>query len=247
MIRFVVPLLLVIAWTAATSSGWVKSYQLASPRDVLRELAELAQSGVLWHDLGASIARVGIGFAIALIVALLLGAYVGGSRRGEALLDPTLQAIRAVPSLAWVPLILLWLGIGEVAKITLVAIGAFFPIYVALVSGIRGVDRKLIEVGRSFGLSRVALIVRVLVPATFPQLLVGARIGLTQAWLFLVAAELLAASNGLGFLLTDGQQTSRTDEILVAIVLFALCGKLSESAMRSAERRLVGWADTAAP
>jgi len=247
VIRFVVPVALVVAWATATATGWVKSYQLASPRDVVRELGDLAASGVLWHDLGASITRVAAGFAIALIAALVLGAYVGGSRRGEALLDPTLQAIRAVPSLAWVPLILLWLGIGEVAKITLVAIGAFFPIYVALVSGIRGVDRKLIEVGRSFGLSRFALVARVLVPATFPQLLVGARIGLTQAWLFLVAAELLAASSGLGFLLTDGQQTSRTDEILVAIVLFALCGKLSESAMRSAERRLVGWADTVTP
>ena len=149
-----------------------------------------------------------------------------------------------MPSLAWVPLILLWLGIGETAKIALVAIGAFFPVYVALVSGIRGVDRKLVEVGTIFGLSRLALIVRVLVPATLPQLLVGARIGLTQAWLFLVAAELLAATSGLGFLLTDGQQTSRTDEILVAILLFAACGKLSESLMRALEKRLVGWADT---
>jgi sulfonate transport system permease protein len=247
VIRFAVPLALVVAWSVATATGWVKSYQLASPHDVVRELGDLAQSGVLWHDFGASIARVAAGFGIALIAALILGAYVGGSRRGEALIDPTLQAIRAVPSLAWVPLILLWLGIGEVAKVTLVAIGAFFPIYVSLVSGIRGVDRKLIEVGRSFGLSQTALIARVLVPATVPGFLVGARIGLTQAWLFLVAAELLAASSGLGFLLTDGQQTSRTDEILVAILLFALCGKLSESAMRAAERRLVGWADTISP
>jgi sulfonate transport system permease protein len=247
VIRFALPVTLVVAWFVATASGWVKSYQLASPRDVVREVIALAQSGALWHDLAASIARVAAGFAIALVAALVLGAIVGGSRRGERALDPTLQAIRAVPSLAWVPLILLWLGIGEGAKITLVAIGAFFPIYVSLVSGIRSVDRKLIEVGRSFGLTRFALIARVLVPATVPQFLVGARIGLTQAWLFLVAAELLAASNGLGFLLTDGQQTSRTDEILVAILLFALCGKLSESGMRAAESRLVNWADTAAP
>jgi len=243
--RLAVPLALFAAWWAATASGIVKSYQLASPHDVLRELLDLARSGLLWRDLGASTERVAAGFAIALAVALILGALVGGSRAAERALDPTLQAIRAVPSLAWVPLILLWLGIGETAKIALVAIGAFFPIYVALVSGIRGVDRKLVEVARIFGLSRFALVARVLVPATLPQLLVGARIGLTQAWLFLVAAELLAATNGLGFLLTDGQQTSRTDEILVAIVLFALCGKLSESAMRLLERRLVGWTDTA--
>jgi sulfonate transport system permease protein len=247
VIRFAVPLALIAAWWAATGAGWIKSYQLASPRDVVREVFDLAQSGVLWHDLSASISRVALGFAIALVAALILGSLVGGNRRAEQLLDPTLQAIRSVPSLAWVPLILLWLGIGEVAKITLVSIGAFFPIYVALVSGIRGVDRKLIEVGRSFGISQVALIARVLVPATFPQFLVGARIGLTQAWLFLVAAELLAASSGVGFLLTDGQQTSRTDEILVAILLFALLGKLSDSGMRVAERRLVSWADTVTP
>jgi sulfonate transport system permease protein len=238
--RFVVPLTLLAAWWAATASGAIKSYQLASPRDVVRELG----SGMLWRDIGASVERVALGFAIALCLALILGSVVGSSRAAERALDPTLQAIRAVPSLAWVPLILLWLGIGETAKITLVAIGAFFPIYVSLVAGIRGVDRKLIEVGQTFGLSRAALVTRVLVPATLPQLLVGARIGLTQAWLFVVAAELLAATNGLGFLLTDGQQTSRTDEILVAILLFALCGKLSESLMRALERRLVGWTDT---
>ena len=242
--KLVVPLALFAAWWAATASGAIKSYQLASPRDVVRELFELAQTGLLWRDLGASIERVALGFAIALFLALIVGSLVGGSRIAERALDPTLQAIRAVPSLAWVPLILLWLGIGETAKVTLVAIGAFFPIYVALVSGIHGVDRKLVEVGTIHGLSRTALITRVLVPATLPQLLVGARIGLTQAWLFLVAAELLAATSGLGFLLTDGQQTSRTDEILVAILLFAACGKLSETGMRQLEKRLVGWTDT---
>ena len=242
--KFAVPVGLIAIWWVATSLGWVKSYQFASPHDVAIELQQLALTGALWRDLSISIARVAAGFGIALALAIVLGALVGGSRAAERALDPTLQAIRAVPSLAWVPLILLWLGIGEAAKVTLVAIGAFFPIYVALVAGIRGVDRKLVEVGASFGLSRTALIVRVLIPATLPQLLVGARIGLTQAWLFLVAAELLAATSGIGFLLTDGQQTTRTDEILVAILLFAACGKLSESGMRWLEKRLVGWTDT---
>lgn len=222
----------------------MKPYQFASPAGVLNEVTELAQSGELWSDLGISIERVAIGFACALACAVAIGTLVGASRAAERALDPTLQAVRAVPSLAWVPLLLLWLGIGEAAKITLVAIGAFFPIYVALVAGIQGVDRKLVEVARSLGLRGLPLAVRVLVPATLPTLLVGMRIGLTQAWLFLVAAELLGATSGLGFLLTDGQQTTRTDEILVAILLFALCGKLSELALRAIERRAVGWADT---
>lgn len=242
--RLALPLVLVVAWFATTATGIVKPYQFASPAAVLDELTELAAHGDLWANLGASIERVAIGFGLALVLALAIGALVGSSRLAERAIDPTLQAVRAVPSLAWVPLLLLWLGIGEGAKIALVAIGAFFPIYVALVAGIRGVDRKLIEVARTLGVRGVALVVRVLIPATLPTLLVGMRIGLTQAWLFLVAAELLGASRGLGFLLTDGQQTSRTDEILVAIVLFALCGKLSELALRAIERRAVGWTDT---
>jgi sulfonate transport system permease protein len=139
--------------------------------------------------------------------------------------------------------LLLWLGIGEGAKITLIAIGAFFPIYVNLTAGIRNVDRKLIEVAGVLGVRGFELARRVVLPAALPSLMVGARIGLTQAWLFLVAAELLASTRGLGFMLTEGQQISRTDEILTAILLLALCGKLSESAMRLLERRLLHWTD----
>jgi sulfonate transport system permease protein len=246
-VRFFVPIALLVAWFAVTSTGAIKSYQLASPQAVLVELNDLASRGLLWTNLGASLERVAIGFAFAALLAIILGSLVGASRTAEKLLDPTLQALRSVPSLAWVPLLLLWLGIGETAKVTLVAIGAFFPVYVALASAIRNVDRKLVEVARVLGVRGVPFVARVLLPAALPQLLVGLRIGLTQAWLFLVAAELLGASRGLGFLLTDGQQIARTDEILVAILAFAICGKLSESGMRLLERRLVSWTDTAVP
>jgi sulfonate transport system permease protein len=246
-VKFFVPITLVVAWFAATSTGAIKSYQLASPQAVLVELNALASRGLFWTDLGASLERVATGFALAALLAIVLGSLVGASRTAEKLLDPTLQAVRSVPSLAWVPLLLLWLGIGETAKIALVAIGAFFPVYVALASAIRNVDRKLVEVARVLGVRGLPFIARVLLPAALPQLLVGLRIGLTQAWLFLVAAELLGASRGLGFLLTDGQQIARTDEILVAILAFAICSKLSESGMRLLERRLVGWTDTMVP
>jgi len=242
-VAFALPLLLLAAWAWATTVGGIKVYQLASPADVARELGALAASGLLWKNVAASVERVAVGFAVASAVAIVLGTSVGLSRRTEAALDPTLQALRAVPSLAWVPLLLLWLGIGETAKITLIAIGAFFPIYVNLVAGIRGVDRKLIEVARVLGVRGFDLARRVVVPAALPSLLVGARIGLTQAWLFLVAAELLASTRGLGFMLTEGQQISRTDEILTAILLLALCGKLSESGMRALEKRLLHWTD----
>jgi sulfonate transport system permease protein len=242
-LAFGLPLALLLGWSFLTSTGGVKVYQLASPADVGRELQALAASGLLWKNLAASTERVFVGFSLALVLAIVVGSAVGLSPRLERALDPTLQAIRAVPSLAWVPLLLLWLGIGETAKVTLIAIGAFFPIYVNLTAGIRNVDRKLIEVADVLGVRGFELARRVVLPAALPSLMVGARIGLTQAWLFLVAAELLASTRGLGFMLTEGQQISRTDEILTAILLLALCGKISESGMRLLERRLLHWTD----
>ncbi|MBV8601946.1 MAG: ABC transporter permease [Candidatus Eremiobacteraeota bacterium] len=239
-----VPAALVALWWAVSASGLIPTYQLASPWQVIREGVSLAQDGTLWRDLAASAQRVVAGFAIACLAACVLGTLVGLSRTVERVVEPTLQAIRAVPSLAWVPLILLWLGIGETAKITLVAIGAFFPIYVNLVAGIHGVDRKLIEVAQVFGVRGFERARRVILPAASPSLLVGMRLGFTQAWLFLVAAELLASTKGLGFLLVEGQQISRPDRILVAIVLLALCGKLTESLMRAIENRTLRWTDT---
>jgi sulfonate transport system permease protein len=237
------PLVLLAAWWYATAFGGIKVYQLASPADVVRELGVLWANGELAKNLLASIGRVAFGFAVAVVPAIGIGTSVGLSPRVERIVDPTLQALRAIPSLAWVPLLLLWLGIGETAKIVLIAIGAFFPIYVNLVAGILGVDRKLVEVAEIFGIRGFALARRVVIPAALPSLLVGARVGLTQAWLFLVAAELLGATRGLGFLLTEGQQISRTDEILTAIVLLAICGKLSESGMRAIEKRMLYWTD----
>jgi sulfonate transport system permease protein len=243
-LAWLVPAAILVLWIAAGVFGWVQSYQLATPQGVIEELVSLSSRGLLAKNIIASVERVFGGFGIALGLAIVVGTLVGLSPTAERLLDPTLQAIRAVPSLAWVPLLLLWMGIGEAAKITLIAIGAFFPIYVNLVAGIHGIDRKLIEVAQTLDVRGVRLAARVILPATLPSLLVGARIGLTQAWLFLVAAELLASTRGLGFMLTEGQQISRPDEILSAILLLALFGKLSEMGMRLLEARLTGWTDT---
>jgi sulfonate transport system permease protein len=240
----VIPLALFVAWWSITAFGLVKTYQLASPVQVARALVALVQDGTLTGDLTASVIRVVAGFAIGCAFAGLLGVIVGLSPAAERIIDPTLQAIRAVPSLAWVPLILLWLGIGETAKITLVAIGAFFPVYVNFVAGIHNVDRKLVEVADVFGLGQIERARRIVLPAASPSLLVGMRIGFTQAWLFLVAAELIASTKGLGYLLMQGQQITRPDQILVAILLLALCGKLTESGMRAIEHRSLRWTDT---
>jgi len=237
------PLALLMLAEVAVRLAWVAPNLLPAPSDVLVTLQELAQQGLPGH-VAASSLRVATGFALGSSLALLLGSVVGLSRVAEALLNPSFQALRAIPSLAWVPLLLLWLGIDEAPKIVLIAIGAFFPVYMGVASGFRDVDRKLVEVARLRGLSRVALARRVLLPAALPAVLTGLRTGLSLAWMFMVAAELIAASQGLGYLLTDGRETSRADIVLAAILLLALLGKLSDSLMATLETRALHWRDS---
>ncbi|CAN5394529.1 ABC transporter permease [soil metagenome] len=227
----------------AVSLQWIQSRLLPPPSEIAVTLIDLAGNGLAQHVLASSV-RVASGFVLGATFAVALGAWVGLSRRALAFLDPTFQALRAIPSLAWVPLLLLWLGIDEAPKITLIAIGGFFPVYMGVASGFRDVDRKLIEVAEMAGLSRAALVLRVLLPAAMPSLLTGLRNGLSLAWMFMVAAELIAATRGLGYLLTDGRETGRADIVLAAIVLLALLGKLTDSGMARIESRVLRWRDT---
>jgi sulfonate transport system permease protein len=242
--RLAVPAGLLVLWQIVTLLGVFERSQLPGPLAVLAAGGELIATGQLDNHVLASVGRVLLGFGIGGGLAIAMGLAVGLSRSVEELVAPTLQAIRAIPSLAWVPLLILWMGIDEASKITLVAIGVFFPVYTNLVAGIRQIDRKLVEVGYAYGLRGMALARLVLLPAGLPALLTGLRSGLAQGWLFLVAAELIAASRGLGFLLIDSQNTGRADIIVLSIVLLALLGKTSDWLLALLERRLLRWSDT---
>ncbi len=235
----VLPLLLLAAWQYVTTTGLVAPYQLPSPASVWGAAVDLAERGDLVTHVAISVQRVLVGFAIGAAVALVVAAFVGLSRAGDVLLAPTLAAVRAVPSLAWVPLLILWMKIGEDSKITLIAIGAFFPVYTTVAAALRHVDPQLVEAGRAFGLRGVELFRSVQLPAVLPAVMSGLRLALAQAWLFLVAAELIASSMGLGFLLTDSQNNGRVDRILLAIVLLALIGKLTDSIVAIVEKQLL--------
>jgi len=237
------PLLAVAGLEFGVRSGLVPANLMPAPSEIASTLAWLTQNGLAGH-LASSCLRVAAGFAFGASLALVLGAAVALNPRTERLLDPSFQALRAIPSLAWVPLLLLWFGIDETPKLILIAIGAFFPVYMGVVSGIRGVDRKLLEVGQLYRLSPLALARRVLLPAALPAVLTGLRNGLSLAWMFMVAAELIAASQGLGYLLSDGRESSRADIMLAAIVLLALLGKVSDTAMGALEARLLSWRDS---
>jgi sulfonate transport system permease protein len=235
----VVPVLGVLLWQSLATSVEFTASQLPTPGAVLGALAELVARGELWRHVAISSQRVVLGFAAGAGAGLVLGGLVGLSNPARALLAPSIQAVRAVPSLAWVPLLLLWLGIGETPKIVLVAIGAFFPVYTTVSAALAHVDRHLVEVGRAYGRSGLRLFLQVQLPAIAPATLAGLRLGLAQGWLFLVAAELIASSIGLGFLLIDSQNTGRTDILLLAIVLLALIGKLTDSLLGLVERQLL--------
>lgn len=237
------PVLLLLGLEGAVRLGWVPRHLLPAPSDLMLTLSQLGHEVVIQH-VAASSLRVLIGFTCGASLALLVGAAVGLRKPLEHLLDPSFQALRAIPSLAWVPLLLLWLGIDEAPKIVLIAIGAFFPVYLGVSAGLRDVDRKLVEVARMAGLSSTALARRVLFPAAMPSIMTGVRNGLSLSWMFMVAAELIAATKGLGYLLTDGRETGRADLVLTAIVLLAVLGKFSDSALRWWEQRLLRWRDT---
>jgi sulfonate transport system permease protein len=241
----VLPLLLAIGWEAAVRYGVAPGRLLPPPSRIGATLYGLAASGELATHVGATLLRVGLGFAFGALAGILVGALTGTLPLARDLLDPSLQALRAVPSLAWVPLFILWLGILETPKVTLIAVGVFFPVYVGVAGAIASVDRKLVEVGRIFRLSRTALARRILLPAVLPATLVALRTGLGLGFLFVVAAELMGASEGLGYLLVDGQQFSKPDQILAAIIAFAVLGKLADALLVALTRPLARWQDTA--
>jgi sulfonate transport system permease protein len=173
----------------------------------------------------------------------VLGAFTGYSSIARRLLDPLLQSLRSIPSMAWVPLFLLWLGIGESSKISLIALGAFFPVYLNLMNGVRSVDRKLVEAGLANGFRGFALAKVVILPASLPAYLVGLRQGLSLGWMFVVAAEIMGASRGLGYLLIDGQATGRPAIMMLSVILFAICGKVSDGLLAMLSERWLYWQD----
>jgi sulfonate transport system permease protein len=232
----ILPILILVGWQLSTTMGVFTAYQLPPPGAVASAAVELFDRGLLGQYVAISTQRVLTGFAIGASLGLLIGALTGLSGAWDTLLGSTLGAIRAVPSLAWVPLFVLWLKIGEESKITLIALGAFFPVFTTVSAALRHVDRQLVEAARAFGLHGIRLFTSVQLPAALPAVIAGLRLALAQSWMFLVAAELIASSMGLGFLLIDSQNNGRVDRILLAIVALGVLGKTTDAILGIFER-----------
>lgn len=242
----ILPVTLVVLWEAASKMGLIEAHLLPAPSVIIASLYQMVLEGTLWGHLGSTLTRVFAGFFIGTLAAIIVGSLVGYLKIFEELVDPIIQALRSIPSLAWVPLFILWMGIGETSKVTLIAVGVFFPVYLNMVAGIRGVDRKLIEVGKIYGFTSFQIVRRIILPASLPSFLTGIRSGLGLGWMFVVAAEIMGASKGLGYLLIVGQNTYSPDTIIGSILLFAILGKLTDWFLKMIEERSLRWQDSLA-
>jgi len=242
---FLLPVILAVIWEILVRAGLANGRLMPPPSVVGATLWQLAASGELWTHAAATLWRVGAGFGIGAAIGTVLGALTGALPLARGLLDPTLQALRAIPSIAWVPLFILWFGIFEASKVALIAVGVFFPVYLGVAAAILSIDRKIVEVGRVFRLGRLAMVRRVLLPAILPDWFTALRGGLGLGFMFVVAAEIMGASEGLGYLLVDGQQLGRPDTIIAAIIAFAVLGKLADGLLLALTRPFLAWQDTA--
>ena len=238
---WIVPVLLIVVWQLASQNGWLSSRVLPAPLAVVQAAWELARSGDLWKHVGVSTWRALVGFAIGGGLGLLLGLLTGTFRTAATLLDSSLQMVRNIPALALIPLVILWFGIDETAKLFLVSLGVFFPVYLNTYHGIRSVDTGLVEMARSYGLSGWSLYREVILPGALPGILVGVRFSLGLMWVILIVAETISAQSGIGYMTMNAREFLQTDVVLVGILLYALLGKLADLLSRGLERYWLRW------
>ncbi len=237
------PVALALFWEIAVRMGLSNGRLVPPPSVIWNTFVDLAATGELQRHALATLTRVAAGFVCGVAAGTILGAIAGYSLLTHRVVDPTLQALRSIPSIAWVPLFILWFGIFEASKIILIAVGVFFPVYLGVMGAVMSVDRKIVEVGRVFRLSGLAMVRRILLPAVMPAYVISLRAGLGLGWMFVVAAEFLGASTGLGFLLIDGQQLGKPAQIVAAIVAFAILGKATDWLIVLVSTPFLRWED----
>jgi sulfonate transport system permease protein len=238
---WVVPVLLLISWQWASSAGVLPSRFLPSPRAVVTSFIELSASGELWMHVRVSTLRALSGFLVGGGIGLLLGMLTASLHWAEVLLDTTIQMVRNIPPLALIPLVILWFGIDESAKLFLVALGVFFPVYINTFHGIRSVDRGLLEMGRTYGLSGWRLYREIILPGALPSILVGVRFSLGLMWVILIVAETISARSGIGYMTMNAREFMQTDVMVVGILLYAILGKLADLLAKASERYWLRW------
>lgn len=238
---WLVPLILLIAWQAASSTGFLSTRILPAPSEIIQAGITLVSTGEMWPHLWASTYRAVIGLLIGGGIGFIFGMFNGLSQKAAVLFDSSIQMLRNIPHLAMIPLVILWFGIGEEGKIFLIALGVLFPVYLNTYHGIRSVDHRKIEMGKSYGLSQWEQFRHIILPGALPSILVGLRYALGIMWVTLIVAETIAANSGIGFLAMDAREFMQMDVVVLSIILYALLGKLSDSMAKTLEFRFLKW------
>jgi sulfonate transport system permease protein len=241
LLPWALPVGLAVLWQIASSRGWLSTRVLPAPLEVVKAAWALTESGELWMHTKISAGRALAGLAIGGGLGLLLGLLTGSVKLFETLLDSTVQMVRNIPALALIPLVILWFGIDETAKVFLIAVSVFFPIYLNTFHGIRGVDPGLIEMGRTYGLTRWQLYRQIVLPGALSSILVGLRFSMGLMWVILIVAETISAQSGIGYLTMNAREFLQTDIVLVGILLYALLGKLADGFAKGLERYWLRW------
>jgi sulfonate transport system permease protein len=240
-LRALVPLGLLGLWWLTTGTGWVRPQRLVTPWKVVQTFDTMFRTDALAHQIGVSLARAGIGLLIGAGLGLLIGVITGLSRLGEELLDSSLQMLRTVPFLAVVPLFIIWLGIGETPKIVLIALATIFPMYLNTSSGVRNVDRRVVEAASSYGLSRTRVTREVVLPLALPQIFTGLRFSMGVSVLALIAAEQINANAGIGFLLNQAESYEQVNVLLVCVIIYCALGLIGDVIVRILEHLAMPW------
>ncbi|MBB5959389.1 sulfonate transport system permease protein [Saccharothrix tamanrassetensis] len=238
------PLLVIAVWSTASATGWLDPRILSAPWTVVATGVELVDNGKLPDSVLTSLRRAGLGFLFGGVIGTALAIAAGLSRVGESLIDGTVQVKRAIPSLGLIPLLILWLGIGEGFKVVVIAIGVAVTIYIQTHASLTGIDNRYVELAEVVGLNRWQFVRKVVFPGALPGFFVGLRLGVTGSWLFLIVLEQINATSGIGYLMFQAQNYGQSDVIVVGLVVYGLFGFVSDALLRLAERRVLAWRRT---
>ncbi|WP_301861245.1 ABC transporter permease [uncultured Megasphaera sp.] len=239
LLYLAMPVLVLIIWQGLAVAGIIKPYTMPAPSAIVKAAIQYGESGKLAAYIGISVLRVIEGFLAGLVVAFILGIASGLSRRVEIFTDFCLQILRPIPPIAWIPLAILWFGIGELSKIYIIFVGAFFPVFVTIVDGIKAIDKKYYELAQVYEVPKKQFILHIIIPGALPAIMTGIRVGMGNAWVCVVAAEMIGATKGVGFMLMDGRSLSRPDIVILGMLLVGCIGKIMDDVLLYIRRRVV--------
>ena len=235
------PILVLLVWEGAALAGQLKPYTMPEPKVIVTTTIQMLRSGELLQNIGVSIFLVLEGFFLALLVAFVIGLFVSLFPKFELFTDMVIQIIKPIPPIAWIPLAILWFGIGQNSKIYIIFIGAVFPIFLNTVDGIKGIDKKYLELATVYEVPKIQLVRKILIPGALPSIMTGIRLGLGNAWVCVVAAEMIGATSGVGYMLANGRSLSRPDIVILGMLIVGIFGKLMDDFLRFLRKKLITW------